>query len=151
MRLGQHPIHPAIVHFPISCWVLVSFCDATYFWLGDTTWLNKGQWLLGIGLISAAIAMLFGLADIIREKRLNKSVPTKLLNKHITWVSSAWCIYLISWVCRQRIGDSADLWFTAAACSALAGYALLMIGAWHGAELVYQHSFGIKRADIDKA
>jgi uncharacterized membrane protein len=32
----RHPLHPAIVHFPVACWSLTVITDFAGLWLGET-------------------------------------------------------------------------------------------------------------------
>lgn len=156
MQLDRHPLHPAIVHFPIACWLLVSVCDALYIWEGGQEWRVSAELLLITGLVSALAATVFGLFDIKRAQRYGQKLPAAF-DQHITFVGSAWCVYVLSLGCRQQsdhkisLQSSAetthqfiDSWFIAASVSALVAAVLLLIGAWFGAELVYKYGIGRK-------
>lgn len=155
MRRGQHPLHPAIVHFPIACWVLVSLSDAIYIVGSNEIWLERAQLLLTTGLISAVAAMAIGFFDSKQAKAPSPQL-LRTLERHVIFMSCAWCVYLISWVCRQQYihkpgleldGEFVFAWFIAATSSAAIGCALLLVGAWFGAELVYKHGVGNHHAD----
>src|SRR5690606_40767462 len=42
----KHPLHPALVHFPIACWTLATLADIGSRWWGEPAWRSAGGLLL---------------------------------------------------------------------------------------------------------
>ncbi len=61
----RHPLHPALVHFPIACWSLAVVSDFASLWLGESAWRWSGG-LLAVGCVVALAAMLAGLMEFSR-------------------------------------------------------------------------------------
>jgi uncharacterized membrane protein len=40
--MSRHPLHPAIVHFPIACWSLAVVADFASLLLGEAAWQWSG-------------------------------------------------------------------------------------------------------------
>src|SRR6187455_2683484 len=68
-RIGTHPIHPMLVPFPIVCFIGVFVVDLLYLG-GDTGVATASNWLLGIGLVMAALAAVAGLTDFLGDNRV---------------------------------------------------------------------------------
>ena len=54
-RIGDHPIHPMLIPFPIVCFIRTFVPDVLYL-RGNTGLAMASHWLLGIGLVMAALA-----------------------------------------------------------------------------------------------
>jgi uncharacterized membrane protein len=138
-----HPLHPALVHFPIACWVLAVPCDLAGWLYTPQAWYAAYLLIMG-GVILALPAMLAGMPDLAKLRN-NKTVMA-VAYRHIGLIGSAWILYLVSLMLRMEEGRSPAASPGAAATGfALAGLIVLLIGAWHGAELVYSYGIGIRR------
>jgi uncharacterized membrane protein len=138
-----HPLHPALVHFPIACWVLAVPCDLAGWLHNPQAWYAAYLLILG-GVVLALPALLAGMPDLAKLKN-NKTVMT-VAYRHIGLIGSAWILYLVSLMLRVGEGrePTASPGIAATAC-AVAGFIVLLMGAWHGAELVYSYGIGIRR------
>ena len=54
-QIAGHPLHPMLVQFPIVCFILTFIFDIFYV-RGDTGIAPYSIWVLGIGLVMAALA-----------------------------------------------------------------------------------------------
>ena len=68
-----HPIHPMLVLFPVAFFVATLGADVGYWYSGNPAWVTAGLWLLGTGLVTAALAALAGLTDFIGDARIANS------------------------------------------------------------------------------
>src|SRR3954468_17258457 len=69
-RLMGHPIHPMLVPFPIAFFIGAFLADLAYSKLGVPFWANAAAWLLGAGLVGAALAALAGLTDFLGDRNI---------------------------------------------------------------------------------
>src|SRR4030095_3664251 len=53
--IAGHPLHPMLIPFPIAFFVLAFLCDLAFWRTGDAFWATAALWLLGAGLIMAAL------------------------------------------------------------------------------------------------
>jgi uncharacterized membrane protein len=73
-------IHPLVVHFPIAFWLASTFFDAMA-WRGqDPVYRRTAYWLVGLGLIWAAVSIALGWVDLLAAER--QGVGTALLLRH---------------------------------------------------------------------
>src|SRR4051794_34267830 len=63
VSIGGHPVHPMLVPFPIVFFVSTLATDIAYAKTSNVLWATAGVWLLGAGLVMAALAALAGLGD----------------------------------------------------------------------------------------
>lgn len=134
----RHPLHPALVHFPIACWSLASAADLASFYIGQPAWWLAGV-LMTIGLACAIPAMIAGFVELMRLPE--DSAAIKDVNRHMTMVMAAFSLYMASLLMRV---ESMTLHApdTIAVALSLAGFVCLGIAGWLGGKLVYGHRLG---------
>lgn len=135
----KHPIHPAIVHFPIACWTLATFGDIASIWLGSQIWWWSGV-NLWVGNVTAIIAMVIGVIDLL--KIADQQQTLKIAGKHIQFILLAWMFYAASLFMRvdHFTLQAPTLIEISLSCF---GFLILLIGAWFGAHLVYKYRVGM--------
>ncbi len=136
-----HPIHPALVHFPIACWSLATIGDIAGLQWGVQVWWLSGT-LLQLGLITALAAMVAGLIDL--GKIAEESPAMQLANWHMRLVVSAWSLYAASLFMRLNGTTLTPPSITAIGLS-VAGFLLLGVAGWLGGQLVYGHGIGVDK------
>ena len=137
-KIAGHPIHPMLIPFPIAFFVGTFACDIAYWLAGNPNWAMVTPWLLGAGIIMAALAALAGLTDVLGEARIRA-------------LSDAWwhaggnvlvvLVEIVNFFLRYGQGSSAVL-PTGIILSAIVVAALLFTG-WKGWELVYRGRVGV--------
>ena len=68
--LAGHPIHPMLIPFPIAFFVATFVCDLVYWQTASLAWATAATWLLGAGLVMAALAAVAGLIDVLGDQRI---------------------------------------------------------------------------------
>jgi len=108
---------------------------------GELPWLVDGAWwLIGVGLIGAGVAAVFGALDLFRIPRRTPAFTTALV--HLGLNATAALLFGIGYA--WRAGDHVDLGQTRwgqLALSAVA-VALLLAAVWLGQRLTYR--FGVR-------
>lgn len=139
LRLGGHPLHPALVHFPVVGWTATPVFYGIYLLGRDLAFWRYAWWCDGIGSIMALTAMIAGFMDL-------KSIPAGKAQdtgqRHMLLMASAWCAYVaVLVICPAGSVPTTVLAWSALGLS-LAGFALLGFGAYAGARLVYDFGIG---------
>lgn len=135
-----HPLHPALVHFPIA--LLLSSTAADLAWLaGLTQDTHVGAVMMAGGLVMGLIAMVAGMIDF---GRLDDAVVPHAL-RHIGTVGLAWLGYAIALYLRHESLFSASPIGTAAVAASIASASLLSLGGWLGGRLVYKFGAGVSK------
>jgi uncharacterized membrane protein len=138
MRIGRHPIHAGLVHFPVAFVLGGLACDAAFWWTGDDFWARAALWIIGAGAFGGAAAATFGMLDFLLVKEIRRFVSSwnhSLVG--VTLVSAA----LTNWW--LRLDDPAGsvvpwgLFLSAVSAAAVAAAGYL------GGKLVYEHAVGV--------
>lgn len=137
--MSSHPLHPALVHFPIACWTLGTAADIATHWLPAR---EIAAFLLGTGTISALPVMLAGAMDARRVKESANADTALAL--HMTFVILAWLAYALSLLSRWD-GEGLSAGGGIATALSVVGFLVLILAGWFGGQLVYTHGVGVRR------
>jgi uncharacterized membrane protein len=136
--VAGHPIHPMLIPFPIAFFVATFVCDLVFWGSRNTSWSDATLWLLGAGLIMAALAALAGLTDVLGDAQIrNLSTVWWHAGGNVIMV----VIELYNWYSRYEHGSAAVL-PTGLILSAIVVGILLFTG-WKGWEMVYRNHVGV--------
>lgn len=135
----KHPLHPAIVHFPIACWTLATFGDIASLWLGRQAWWWSGI-TLWIGTITAIFAMITGMIELLKIAELQQTL--KIAERHMQLILLSWAFYAASLFMRIDHFTLQAPGIIEISLSCL-GLLSLLAGAWFGAQLVYKFRVGM--------
>lgn len=133
----RHPLHPALVHFPIACWSLAVAADFGGLLFGEASWRWSGG-LLAVGCGMAVLAMLAGLLELprvpdgpaMRDAYLHMGAMFLAL----TFFSTRLLLRIDHF--KPLPPDTISLLLDAA------GFLALAVGGWVGGRLVYGHGVG---------
>jgi uncharacterized membrane protein len=134
-KIGSHPIHPMLVPFPIVCFILTFVCDVLYT-RGHADLAVASQWLLGIGLVMAALAAVAGLTDFLGEKRIQGGDAVKHMLANVTAV----VLEIVNLVLRLK---NPDFIARAGVYISLLVVLILLYSGWKGGDLVFKHGMGV--------
>jgi uncharacterized membrane protein len=137
-QIAGHPLHPMLIPFPIVCFVLTFVSDIAFVRTANDFFATASVWLLGIGLIMAALAALMGLVDVFGDDRVRNLSDAWL---HAGGNILAVLIELYNWYSRYEHGNSV-VRPTGIVLSGVVVLILLFTG-WKGWEMVYRHRVGV--------
>jgi uncharacterized membrane protein len=137
----SHPLHPALVHFPIAGWSLATAADIASLWLGEPAW-RFAAISMSAGCVVALATMAAGLWEFAKLRDGNPALPTA--NRHMLFALAAFCAYAASLLLRY---DQHALHAPAmpALAASIVGFVLLGVTGWLGGKLVYAHGVGVSR------
>jgi len=141
----KHPLHPALVHFPIATWTLATAADFAALRYGQAAW-SWSAGLLTVGCLMTLPAMLAGMIELMKVPE--GGAPSRDAHLHMGLMLGAFSFYLCSLVFRLQGSHALPPDSTSLILDAL-GFACLALGGWLGARLVYQHGIGGSRTQQD--
>lgn len=140
-----HPFHPIFVTIPIGAWVASLVFDLASFWAADPEIFTTGAlWLIGIGIIGALLAAVFGLLDLVSIPRGTKAFRTGLI--HMGLNLTVVVLFAAGFVLRLGPFDEAPVAPAPLAVS-VAALALLGASGWLGGKLTY--TYGVRVVEDD--
>ena len=136
--IAGHPIHPMLVPFPIAFFVATLVCDIAFWSTANPAFATAATWLLGAGLIMAALAAVAGLTDVLGDQRI------QALND-VWWHAGGNVVVVllqcVSWYLRYSQGSSAVV--PTGFVLSLITVGILLFTGWKGWNLVYRHRVGV--------
>jgi uncharacterized membrane protein len=143
IKLFGHPLHPALVHFPIAALVGLLATDLAYVFSGDFFWARAGLWLAGTGAIGGTIAGLVGLVDLLTVRRIRRLVMAGI---HALLAVMLLSLAALNWL--FRIGEPAANILPWGLYISLLIFGLIGMLGHLGARLVYEYAVGV---DLEEA
>lgn len=138
VAIAGHPIHPAIVLFPIAFLVGAAGTDIGYWLTRDPFWARASVWLIGVGFAAGILAAITGFLEFFKVKRVRERSAGWL---HMGGNVAVMVLSLINLVLRQ--GNPAEpIVYTGLAISVVVA-TLLGITGWYGGELSFRHKIGV--------
>ena len=140
----RHPVHPALVHFPIGLFVLSLALDIASYLGRDAsaTFVRSAFYAIAVGLAMGILAMLAGLADR-SDIRLDHPAR-KTVNIHMTLNLTAMALYAINLSLRARQPDVEATPLVVLFLS-LVGVVIILVSGYLGGTMVYDDGVGVGR------
>lgn len=137
-NLMGHPLHPILITLPIGLFAATFLFDLIFWRTGTETWAIGALWLLGAGLVAAALAAIAGVIDFLGDARIRQ-------------IGDAWqhaignivlvLLQLFSFYERYRYGASAVV--PLGLSLSLFAVLLMLFTGWKGGELVFRHRVAV--------
>jgi len=137
-RIAGHPIHPMLIPFPIAFFISTFACDVAFWVTGNATWTAVSVWLLGAGIVIAALAAIAGLTDVLGDQRI------RALNDAWWHAGGNVIIVLIeiyNWYARYSEGTGAVV--PKGFILSLVAVLILLFTGWKGWEMVYRYRVAV--------
>ncbi|MGN6850246.1 MAG: DUF2231 domain-containing protein [Sphingomicrobium sp.] len=136
-RIGNHPIHPMLVSFPIVLFIGTLVTDIVFLSTSNPMWAIASRYLLGVGIIMAALAAIAGLTDFFGDKRIQGSDAIKHMLANVTAVVLEIINFFV------RLHSDAAIRGIGIVLSVIVVLILLYSG-WKGGDLVFKHGMGVQ-------
>lgn len=143
VAIGGHPIHPMLVPFPITCFVGAFVTDLFFVYGAGEGWATASKWLLGFGLLTAAMAAAAGLADFMGDDRIRR---LGVALRHMIANVSAVVVAAINLLIRVTNPDTE---VTIGVFLSGLTVLILLYSGWLGGHLVYHHRVGVHEPGSD--
>lgn len=133
----RHPLHPALVHFPVACWSLAVVSDVASLRIGEAAW----QWSAGLLTVGCAMALAAMLAGMTELSRVPEGTAMRDTWVHMGAMLAAFGLFAARLLLRldhlQPLAPDAISF-----ALDVAGFLALAVGGWFGGRLVYGHGVG---------
>jgi uncharacterized membrane protein len=138
-----HPFHPILVTVPIGAWVASLVFDvASRVTDEDSAMFAEGAyWLIGLGVLGALAAAVFGLIDLLTIPRGTVAFKTGLTHMAVNLVVVA--LFTVNFIVRANQGYEEAR--TIPLVLSVVAIAALGVSGWLGGKLAYR--YGVRVAD----
>ena len=134
-RVGNHPIHPMLVSFPIGLWIFSLVTDIIYRVSGNATWSTVTYYAMAGGIIGAILAAVPGFVDIIA---LQSAPVKKIAIWHMLINVSALILFIVNLYLRTGAPDA-----TGPFVLSIIGVLFILVSGWLGGQMVYVHGLAV--------
>ena len=135
--IGNHPIHPMLVVFPIGLWVFSLVSDFVFLHGNNLLWADIAFYAILGGFIGALLAAVPGLIDMYS---IADPESGKIAWNHMLLNLTAAAIFGLNLCLRMLL--QADALFPM--FLSVIGVGVLAIAGWLGGELAYVHGVGVQ-------
>lgn len=141
--IGEHPIHPILVVFPIGLWVFSLICDlVSLSAAAPAVWQTVAFYAMVGGLIGALAAAIPGLMDLLYYKGGAPPVKTIALT-HMTINVIAVVLYAVNIWLRAAGPES----MTVPIILSVVGVGMIAGSGWLGGQMVYVYGVGVEQRE----
>lgn len=145
----RHPLHPALVHFPIAAWVLASLLDGVGMVRPQPLLAQATAGLLAFGCVAGLLAAGAGFLELLR---LPDGHPAeRAAYRHMALALTSWCLYAGSLALRVHGTHWSQMQLVAPGVAALAlsgvGLLAVLITGRLGGTLVYGYGVGVQERE----
>jgi uncharacterized membrane protein len=137
-EVAGHPVHPMLVPFPIAFFVATFLCDLAFWRTGGPGWATASLWLLGAGLVMAALAAVAGLIDFLGDRRIR---DLGVARWHAAGNVAAVLASLFSFY--SRYADGAPAVLPLGLTLSFVVVCILLFTGWLGGEMVFRGRVGV--------
>src|SRR5207237_4490207 len=136
--IAGHPIHPMLIPFPIAFFVATFLCDIAFWRSGNASWVTASEWLLGAGLVMAALAAVAGLIDVLGESRIRAL-------REVWWHAGGNVLLVLiqAYSCYARYGEGAAAVMPKGLILSVVAICLMLFTGWMGWQMVYRDHVGV--------
>lgn len=138
VAIAKHPLHPAIVTFPIAFLVGAAGTDLAYWLTSDPFWARASFWLIAAGLAGGILAALTGMVDFLKIPLVRKRSAgwTHMILNVIALVLTIFNLVL-------RWSNPTQTVLPIGLIVLVIVATLLGLSGWYGGELVYRHRVAV--------
>jgi len=138
----KHPLHPALVHIPVSMWISSLAFDV----LGLIGIANRGVmanlafYAILLGLLVALVAIPTGIADWLGIRKEKPAWTLGVFHMALNWIASL--AFAVSLGLRSVEGSPPD---TTAFVLSFTGVGVLLVSAYLGGRMTYAYGISVAR------
>lgn len=140
-RIGNHPLHPAMVALPVGAFFLALVADIAFVNDPRAVWGEMAFVALGVGLVTALLAAVLGFLDFTVLPKGSRVRGIALW--HMGFNVAALALYAFSFYLRWTVAEPLFAPGGAALGLAFVALALLSAAGWLGGKMVFELRAGV--------
>jgi uncharacterized membrane protein len=145
-RIAGHPIHPALIAFPVGLYTATVVGLIVFGGTHDGFWYRASMWTSLAAVVMAGVAAIPGAIDLFTLPRHTRAFATGL--KHAAFNVLALALFIITtvmlWRSYHRVASGGHLAFAAPLVLSIIGLASTVVAGALGWAMVQTHHVGIR-------
>jgi uncharacterized membrane protein len=146
--VGKHPIHPALIVFPIALFITSFVFDITYLATRELLWYRIAYYDIVVGIIGALLAAIPGFTDYFTVRMTDKEKSTA--TTHMLLNLLVVVLFIINVAIRYGDKAAAGSALTWAVALSIIGIGIMSYSGWLGADLVHRYGIGIDLSEAEE-
>lgn len=138
-RVGNHPIHPMFVPFPIGLWIFSFITDVIYRVNGNEMWESIAYYSMAGGIVGAILAALPGFLDFLAIK---PSPVKRIALWHMLINVGALILFCVNLYLRTGAPASIVPFILS-----IIGVLSILVSGWLGGEMVFVHGLAVNKTN----
>jgi uncharacterized membrane protein len=139
----KHPLHPAIVHIPVSLWIASLVIDLlSLMGIGGVAMTRLALYAIALGLLAVIPAIPAGMADWWDIGQDKASWSLGVFHMGLNWIASL--AFAVSLGIRLVDGTNNTVGMLPLALS-IVGVGFLLVGAYLGGRMTYNYGISVAR------
>ncbi|MVW70067.1 DUF2231 domain-containing protein [Bordetella sp. 15P40C-2] len=138
VAVSRHPLHPALVTFPIAFIIGALPSDLAYLWFGDEFWARASLWLLGVGTLMGGVAGAAGTVELLAVQGIRHRAAAW---SHFVMAVMLLSVAFINW--QSRLHDAQEAILPMGLYLSALGAVLVAAAGWLGGKLVFEDQVGV--------
>lgn len=134
-RVFGVPMHPLLVHFPITLWLATPVLDLAALSADPAPWWRLALWATLIGVVIGALAIGTGLLEYLEPSVAG--IDMRLAARHGVRTALAWCVFTAKLILTTTLSTIDNGSIAVCLVLDLIGCALLVQGVFFGTKQVY--------------
>jgi uncharacterized membrane protein len=144
----KHPLHPAIVHIPVSMWITSLVFDFLALSGSETELLSRlSVYALALGLVVALLAIPTGIADWWSIGKENPAWKLGVFHMAMNWIASL--AFGVSLGVRL-VNGSSNVVSALPLILSIVGVGFLLVGIYLGGRMTYEYGVSVARNSKDR-
>jgi uncharacterized membrane protein len=139
--IGNHPIHPILVPIPIGAFALTLIGDVAHALTQSTFWYQLAHVCMGVGIVTALLAAVFGLIDYLGVKMGSKA--KQLATIHLVMNVTLVLVYALNFYLRMNDAALQTSRWPLVFILEVASFLALGVSGWIGGTMSYEHRVGV--------
>lgn len=141
VRVGNHPVHPMLIPFPIGLWIFSLVADFIFRAGDNPAWSTVAYYSMAGGIIGAIVAAIPGFLDYLA---MGPSRTKSIALRHMILNVVALLLFIWNFALREPGAPVSGFPFFLS----IIGVLFILVSGWLGGHMVYVHGMAVDESEV---